>query len=316
MPTERNPSHASRPSHPSPLVGRNLADRRRRQQKRRVYFFATAGVLAIYFVALGIFWLIVRSPAFRVENITVEGLSADEGVGNNGGSSAAVSSSTVLSLVEASIIRKGDLLSAPNDGWKAMLGTQNMFIWPSALPSSTVAVIPQLAGVTIAKNYIFHTITITATERQPFAVWCVDAAAAANNGQCYWFDNLGIAFEQTPDTEGGNIVVITDDASSTNVAVINQPVLPAEFMPNLISIVNVLKASDLSVANISIGDLSLQQVDVTVATPQGAPGPVIYFSLRFPSDNDLPVLESLMNKSGFYKLQYIDFTVQNRAYYK
>lgn len=305
MPTERNTSHANRPSHTTPLVGRNLADRRRRQKKRRAYFFATAGVLAIYFIALGIFWLIVRSPAFRVENITVEGLSGDN----------IITSSTILNLVEGSIIRKGDALSAPNNGWKAMLGSRNLLIWPRALPSSTVAAIPQLAGVTIEKNYIFHTVTITATERQPFAVWCVDAAAAANDGQCYWFDNLGTAFEQTPDTEGGDIVVIHDNDASDTVT-INRPVLPDEFMPNLASIVSVLKASGIAVANISIGDLSLEQVDVAVATPSGAPGPTIYFSLRFPADNDLPVLASLMNKAGFYKLQYVDFTVQNRAYYK
>ena len=56
---------------------------------------------------------------------------------------------------------------------KAMLGFNNLFIWPDALPSSTVASIPQLASVTIAKNYFLHTITVTVTERQPFAVWCM-----------------------------------------------------------------------------------------------------------------------------------------------
>lgn len=277
-------------------IDRYVADRRRRQKKRKKYFWAIAGFLAVYFIAFGIFYLIVRSPAFQAEKITVEGNSA-------------VSTPEIMDLLHSSIIRTGASIDKPNSGLAAMLGFNSLFIWPRALPSSTVATIPQLAGVTIAKNYFLHTITVTVTERQPFAVWCV-----MPDDDCYWFDNTGIAFERTLDTEGGAIDVIHDYSSSTadNATIaIGEPVLAPEFMPNLISILKALQQSGVGVSDISLQNISLQQINVTTTE-----GPMLYFSLRFPADSDMPVLQSLIEKPGFDNLQYIDFTVQNRAYYK
>ncbi len=255
-------------------IDRYVADRRRRQKKRKKYFWAIAGFLAVYFIAFGIFYLIVRSPAFQAEKITVEGNSA-------------VSTPEIMDLLHSSIIRTGASIDKPNSGLAAMLGFNSLFIWPRALPSSTVATIPQLAGVTIAKNYFLHTITVTVTERQPFAVWCV-----MPDDDCYWFDNTGIAFERTLDTEGGAIDVIHDYSSSTadNATIaIGEPVLAPEFMPNLISILKALQQSGVGVSDISLQNISLQQINVTTTE-----GPMLYFSLRFPADSDMPVLQSLI----------------------
>ncbi len=276
-------------------IDRYVADRRRKQSKRRKYFWAIAGFLAVYFIALGIFYLIVRSPAFQAEKINVEGNSA-------------VSTQQIMNLLHASIVRNNAELTALDSGFKAMLGFNNLFIWPDALPAATVAAIPQLAGVTLAKNYFLHTITVTVTERQPFAVWCLMPA-----DDCYWFDNTGIAFEHTLDTTGGAIDVIHDASSASTKASfeLGEPVLPVEFMPNLISILNALKQSGAGVSDISLPNISLQQINVKTTQ-----GPLLYFSLRFSADSDLPVLQNLIAKPGFDKLQYIDFTVRNRAYYK
>jgi hypothetical protein len=116
-------------------------------------------------------------------------------------------------------------------------------------------------------------------------------------------------FESALDTQGGVTTVIHD--YSGNKATIGGMVLPEEFTPRLISIITTLKQSGISVANIALRDLSLEEVDVTTMN-----GPSIYFSLRFSASKDLPVLQSLMAKPGFNKLQYIDFRVENRAYYK
>jgi hypothetical protein len=276
-------------------INRVVADRRRQQKKRRKYFWGIIFFLAVYFIALGIFAFIVWSPAFHAESITIQG--------NN-----TVPSADIMNLLEASIIRRGNLPSAPNDGWKAMLGFHDLFIWPSALPSSTVALIPQLAGVTISKNYFTHSITVTVTERQPFAVWC-DVSDS-----CFWFDEQGTAFAKTLDTEGNVFFIIHDRAQSgtgSSTLTLDKNVLPNEFLPNLISIIDVLRSSGLNIQDIGLDDLSLQQIDVTLSN-----GPILYFSLRFPSTGDLGVLQNLATQTDFGKLQYVDFTVQNRAYYK
>lgn len=268
-----------------------VADRRRKQKKRKKYFWSIALFLAVYLIFLGIFLFIVRLPAFQAQRIVVQGNSA-------------VSQSDIMSLLEASIIRRGDLLDAPNNGTKALLGFDSMLIWPDVLPTSTVSTIPQLSAITISKDYFLHTITVTVTERQPFGIWCLMPA-----DDCYWFDYQGTVFAKALDTEGNAITVIHDYSQKS--LSLNGPVLPEEFLPNLISIVNVLKGSGLNIQDVALNDITLQQIDVTVVN-----GPMLYFSLRFPSDEDLPVLKNLIAMPGFDNLQYIDFTVQNRAYYK
>jgi hypothetical protein len=283
-------------------VDRYVAERRRKQKTRRKYVWGSAGFLAIYFLMLGVFYLVVESPAFQVKKIVIVGAST-------------VPTSTVMDLALASVTNRDLELGGAHDGLRALLGFHNMFLWPDALPAGTIAAVPRLAGVTISKDYFLHTITITVTERAPFAVWCAMPAAGAAAGdassseQCYWFDSRGVAFARTFDTQGGAILVLHDYANDP--VALGKAILPVEFMPNLISIVNVLKESSLDVSELTLRDVSLQQVDATTAD-----GPVIHFSLRFLADPDLAVLQSIMAKPDFKKLEYIDFTVKGRAYYR
>ena len=274
-----------------------VSDRRKKRKKRQGYVWGIAIFLAAYFICLGIFLFVVRSPVFQAQKITIEG---------NG----VVSQADIMNLLEASIINHGAIMGGTHSGLKAFLGFRNMLIWPDALPSSTLAFIPQLAGVTISKDYFLRTITVTVAERQPFAVWCLmPAENTQGDEQCFWFDGEGTVFERTLDTQGNAIFVVHDYAQSK--LALGGKVLPDKFVSNLLSIINVLRTSGLSIQTIALNDLLLQQIDVTTAN-----GPAISFSLRFPSNDDLAVLKNIMAKPGFSKLQYIDFTVENRAYYK
>lgn len=292
-----------------------VSDRRKKQKKRRRVFFAVGLFLAAYFIFLGIFAVIVLLPAFQIERITIQG-------------NDTIPSGQIMSLLEASITNHGDLMNGGESLVKQLFGFKNILIWPSSLPSATIAMIPQLANIKISKDYFLHTVTVTATERQPFAVWCrLPPGSASISGtvpsssqamadanllgaeQCFWFDQTGFVFERTFDTQGSAITVVHD--YSGNALVLGKLVLPEEFISNFISIVNTLKQSGIRIGEVTLRDLSLEQIDVTTEN-----GPTLHFSLRFPADDDLPVLTSLMIKPGFSKLQYIDFTVENRAYYK
>jgi hypothetical protein len=275
-----------------------LSDRRRRQRKQQGYFWGIVLFLGVYFIALGVFLVIVKLPVFQAQKITIQGAST-------------VSRDAVTNLLEASIIHTNDTITGSHDGWKALLGFKNMLIWPDALSSQTIAIIPQLAGVTIAKDYLFHTVTVTVTERQPFAVWCLMAAQKSIGGdqQCFWFDRQGIVFEKTLETQGSAAFVVHDYAQ--HILSLNQSILSDMFAANMISILDVLRASGVSVQEIALHDFSLQQIDVTTNH-----GPTLHFSLRFRATNDQIALQEILAKPGFNKLQYIDFTVENRAYYK
>jgi hypothetical protein len=87
--------------------------------------------------------------------------------------------------------------------------------------------------------------------------------------------------------------------------------LPDEFVPNFISIMNVLRQTGLGVQEIDLNDLALEQVDALTTN-----GPSLYFSLRFSADDYLEYIQKLMLEPSFNKIQYIDCTTQDRIYYK
>ena len=263
-----------------------LSGRQKSRQRRKKYFFLGAALVILYILLFSASWVVLRSPVFRVQNVVIRG-------------NDTVPSGDIMALLQSSALRDHDF-------WKALLGFRNMLIWPYSVAPDDLRMIPQLAALTLSKDYFSHTITATATERKPFGIWCLRPEAEE---QCYWFDNEGTAFEKTFDTQG-SLMFAVHDYSQGKVG-LNGKVLPAPFVDNFISILTVIRESGIDTKEIALKNIDLQEMDITTYN-----GPALYFSLRFPSDNDLPVLQSLMAKPSFGKLQYVDFRVENRAYYK
>ena len=275
-----------------------LSEKHKKKKKKRQQFVliaVAAGVaIAVAFVA----WFFVWSPIFRLEHVVVTG-------------ERTVSSTDIMAVLYKDAADHHGLT-------QVILGQKNILAWPNVIASGSFAAFPQIADMTIAKDYWGHTITATVTERQPFAIWCMMPPTDTNGDPegdeaCYWFDEYGTMFANAFDTEGNAIFAIHDYAqgNATGTSALGEAVLPDFFVPNLISILGVLRQSGLNIKDIALNDASLEEIDVSTYD-----GPEIYFSLRFPSDEDLPVLESLMAKPGFGVMQYIDFRVENRAYYK
>lgn len=276
-----------------------VSDRRKKRARRRAYLFTALGLVALYGIFFATQWVILRSPLFQVDHVVVQGNSA-------------VSSTDVIALAESGALSGHNL-------FRDMLTFDNMLLWPSAIPQSELQLIPQLASARIAKDFFTHTITITVTERAPFGIWCFSAppagdistssVATSTNRPCYWFDSTGTIFEKAGETQGDLVFTTYDRAQSPRG--LNEKILPDEFLSNFISIMNVLRASGLGVRDIELNDLSLEEVNV-----QTANGPTIYFSLQFPSDEYLPVIQKLMLQPDFSKLQYIDCRTEHRVFYK
>jgi len=287
-------------------VGTYLSASQKKRKQRRRYFFIALSVIVACLIFLFAFWLVFKSPVFKVKNIVVYGNSS-------------VSSDDVISLVRSVTLEKHNIK-------ESLFGIGNMLSWPNSISSSDVSAIPELTGIKIEKDYISHTIAITVTERKPFAVWCfmpkTDISDENNNNEtstvmtaqeadeeCYWFDTDGIMFENGFDSEGSLIIAIHDYSQTP--APLGAAILPARFIPNLISIFNVLRASGLNVREVRLNDISMEEIQATTYD-----GPDILFSLRFSADVDLQVIKSVMAKPGFNKLQYLDFRTEDRAYYK
>lgn len=261
-----------------------VSDRQKNRKKRRRFFFGVIVVFGLYLIFAGVVWVVLRSPLFRVGEITVKG--------NN-----VVQSEDIISLLESSALRDHSFV-------RSLMGFRNMLMWPTDISPGDMALLPQLSSVTTEKDYFSKTLTITVAERTPFGIWCFE-----QGGQCYWFDDTGTIFAKAFRAEGNVIFTVTDESQPPRG--LNLKILPDAFTPNLISILNVLRASGLTVEGITLKDLSLEEISVTTQN-----GPQFYFSLRFPAGNYLPVIKNMMTRTGFSKIGYIDCRTENRVYYK
>lgn len=261
-----------------------VSDRRKKRKQRRKYIVGMLAIIALYFLLYSFQWFLFRSPLFRVDKIVVKG--------NN-----SIESADVVSLIEASALQKHNF-------FPAMLTFKNMLLWPDQVSQNELNTIPQLQSISISKDYFSHTVTANVSERVPFGIWCYSA-----NESCYWFDNTGMIFQRSLDTQGNIIYAVQDNSQKPQG--LNQKVLPDDFVGNFISIVKVLRQSNLGIKGITLTDIALQEVDV-----QTTNGPKLYFSLRFPADDYLGYIQKLMLDPSFNKLQYIDCRTQDRLYYK
>jgi len=291
-----------------------VSDRKKMKKRIRAYLFGAMGLIALYAIFFVVQWFILRSPLFRVDHVVVQGNSA-------------VASSDVIALAEVSAFPSKDF-------FRAALTFNNMLLWPDSIPQKELQLIPQLATASVSKDFFAHTITITVTERSPFGIWCFSAppssifapaqaataststtsatssvVVANSNAPCYWFDKTGTIFQRADNTQGNLVFAVYDSAQTPRG--LNQKVLSDEFLPNFISVMNVLHGSALGVRAIELNDLALREVDVLTAN-----GPAIYFSLQFPADEYLPVIQKMMLQPNFATLQYIDCRTQNRLFYK
>ena len=266
-------------------TGTYFYESRRRRRRERVYF-KLISVFAVFFaLILGGGWLIFHSSFFNVEKITI--------LGNKD-----VKKEEIIGLVKNEILRGSFLIN--------FLGFENFLAWPKEIGKESLAFLPTLENLQVKKNYGEKSIVLTVTEREPFGVWCFKKNLPP---ECFWFDREGVIFKRFFEVEG-NLIKSLNDYYRENLR-LGSRILPESFIPNLISIFEVINRSGLSVKEIRLNDLELQEIEVKTYE-----GPKIYFSLRFPAENSLAVIQSLQEKAGFRELEYLDFRVENRTYYR
>lgn len=270
-----------------------LSEIQRRRLRRRRMFLGLAVFILFYLLALGFLWVVLWTPIFRLKSFEIMGTSG-------------VPKEDLVNLLRWQVM---------DAGWKHVFGFDNIFVWPESLPSEKLKYLPVLKSLEIHRDYWEKAIQISVLERTPFGIWCLMKREAP---ECFWFDEEGVILARAPLAEGSLIPAVND--YSQNKLGIGAAVLSQDQIPNLFSVFRVLAAAKVEVKEIRLEDTAL--AEIKVLTYGGLPvkaGPELYFSLRFPADNTLAVLNSMRaatSTAGFERLEYIDFRVENRAYYK
>ncbi len=252
-----------------------------KRRRRRFYLVPIYAFLALYLIAAGTGWFFLKSPFFRINKIEI--------VGNS-----TVSEGELTDLLKPAVLG--------HSFWKSVLGFNNILAWPAEISTGNLVFLPGIESLGVLKNYRYRSLVVSVKERMGFGTWCVKE-------ECWLFDKDGFIFKRTISSEGSLINTIHDYSQSK--LGLNSKILPDEFIPNAISVFNVLDGSGLNIKEIAIKDLSLREMEVGTYG-----GPKIYFSLTFPADNLLQVINDFNSRAGFKNMEYLDFRVENKLYYK
>jgi hypothetical protein len=266
--------------------------------RRRIAFLLLAGLLC--FFVEGVVWLVICSPLFRLQEIIIQG-------------SGRVSSTAIIDVAQSQMGRG-------NRSWNFLLGTQSLLAWPSEFDAKSMTLLPSIKSVTISKDFSGRKVYVTISERLPEGVWCLAIPTAsstdgiARTPSCWWFDERGFLFARAPTAEG-SIVHAVYDYSGRELGLSVQALAP-EFMPNLLSVFSALETSGVGAQELRLNNVDLEEVEAWTQS-----GTKLYFSLRFPATNTAEVIQRFLfpNASSSNvgsRPQYIDFRVENRAYYK
>lgn len=234
-------------------------------------------------VLIGLSYLAVYSDFAKVKEIKVEG--------------ARITNEEVLLASLASEIIE-------SDRWRALFGTDNLVFWLGAEPAEILKRMPLLADLKINTDLWQQKIKLEVGERKLEGVWCL-----AEDG-CFVFDKDGIAFRNAPYLEGALILKIIDE--NKRAIQLGAPLLPdSSWFNNLLTAVKGIKDGELAAAEIKVKSLELREWEVKLPS-----GLVLKFSLEHVPADLSQVIGNLKNELDFSKLQYVDFRVPNRVYYK
>jgi len=288
-------------------------DKKYKEKTRKALKYKIIAAVAVFLILLiGVFYAVVYSPLFKIKKIS---LTYDD------------PAKTGERVDENALISNLKDFFASRSRLNKFLGSDSLLIW-NGKKLDNFGENSEISGLSLKKDYTNRTVEITVKLRQKFGAWCLKAQINSDQTQinsdnigvnqsrnqseskCMWFDKNGFVFAAAPALEG-NLINKVDDFSGRDLN-IGDSVLDANLAENLIKIFGVLERSGLKIKSLRLENLSLQEI--VFDQPQSSL-PKLYFSLREDPEFILAALDGL-KQIGFSKIDYADFRVENKAYYK
>lgn len=235
-------------------------------------------------VILTVFWLIFMSSFFSIQNINF-------------------SDNTVLN--------RDETLNIISNIAPFGLSENLLILSKSRLKSELAAAFPSITDITIRKK-LFHTVIIDFAKRIQVGIWCHPAADHPQGNNCHYFDKDGVAFAETPETEGSLILKI-EDLSKNNI-LLGDKVLDNNQINFIIAFNNkILENNKFKILEFKIKPSP--SVDLEAVTNKNWS---IYLDEKqdpaVAVNNLLSILEEAVKNTE--NLEYVDLRIPSRVFYK
>lgn len=256
----------------------------RRFESQRTFFITLAATSGIVLICIGLVYLIVWSPLFRVQSLTVDG------------ANLATPPHVLRTVVTAELLR-----SAP--WWRGILGPENTLFW-SLDTTRKLTGTSYLKSITLQTSLLRRSVTVAVEERRALGVWCVGERA------CFVFDQNGIVFAKAPEVRGVLITKVNDE--SGRIIAPHGGVLPYnQWFANMLHTLEMLDEARMGATRVALHNIELREWEATTTA-----GLTFHFSLNFIPENLSKIMRDVQSRLAISELTYLDFRVPNRLYYR
>lgn len=260
----------------------NLASKRRHS----FHIKATLIGLAVVIVLAGIGYALFYAPWLKVTTVTFDGLTGSH-------------QDDVKTAVDDALGRKTLGLAT---------GRDILFVRSGSLIADLTSQFPFIQTVSVQKKY-FHTLKITAIERQAEGVWCFRSSGTSPD--CRYFDNGGVTFGHAVQSSGVLLLNVDDmriQSASTSLSSVDP-----RFLKAIQAVVPILRSQEIKVKSITIPVGTYTEFDILVGD----------YPVKFSLDSDLAsqldvyrIFRAQKMSDGTLHPQYIDLRFDGRVYFK
>lgn len=245
---------------------------------RAVILFVVGGIIA------GILYVIFYSPWLNVRSVTVSGAELTP-------------QSMIVSAVEAD--------TAGRSLFASFFGPRNILFWLFAEQNPKLVRFPQIRNTETSVSLWQAKVEIRVEERRVESVLC-----KTENGGCYGLDQDGIIFTKTPEVRGA-LILKFEDESTSSVVLGNPYFRDPQWFANVEATLDIMKKDGFVPQKVVVNNAPLEEWRAVFPS-----GLAFYFSLHFVPENLTSILNDVGNRADIKNLQYFDFRVPNRIYYK
>lgn len=187
----------------------------------------------------------------------------------------------------------------------SILGLDNYFVWKNKTYSNA-----QFSKIKVDKNLLKKRINVFATLREKHLIWCFEEDIEILDYTCYWADKDGVLAGSAPFSTGQLLGTVIQD-KQTKAILLNNKVTDEVSFERIESILQYASRENLSLKE---ARLIIDKQEFHLLTNNNSK---IFFSLRFdPNISAISAAEEILQKVKASKLNYLDLTVENRAFYK
>jgi len=175
---------------------------------------------------------------------------------------------------------------------------ENIFFWSNSLLTKKKASLFRFYNISLKRDFKQKKILILAEERKPKGIICF-------NKDCFFFDKQGFVFAFAPFSQGFLYPVFQKDSQIA----LGRPILRESLLSNFFSYFHQLQNLSLPIISLKLKEKNKEmEVDAGKFT--------LLFSLEFPINNLKRKLSTLGANIDFSKINYLDFRVKDKVYYK